>query len=93
MFEALLAMSIVCACMYMPLRGKTYQQLSLGQQKRVEKNYNQYMRTRKGMQTPNMTIEDYMPIVQKQGMTYLIMAIVLLPIYVLIVMYLYSSMF
>jgi len=78
--------------MYMPLRGKTFYQLSPKQQASVGKNFNKYMMTKKGQLTPNMSIEEYLPILQKQGLTYLIMAFVILPIYVLVVYFLYSSM-
>ena len=93
MLEVLLVLSIVYACMFMPLRGKSFQQLSAKQQERVGKNYNKYMTSKKGMQTPNMSIEEYLPILQKQGLTYLILAIVVLPIYILVVSYVYSGMF
>ena len=93
MLEVVLIMCIVYACMYMPLRGKTLQQLSPKQQATVGKNFSKYMLTKKGKQTPNMSIEEYLPIIQKQGLTFLIMAVIILPIYVLIVMFLYSSMF
>ena len=93
MLEVLLFMSIYYACMYMPLRGKAFCQLSENQQSRVEKGYNKYMRTRKGRTNPNMSIEDeYLPMLQKSGMTYLIMAIVIFPIYCLVMVYLFSTM-
>jgi len=37
MLEAITIMSIVFACLYFPLRGKTYEELSEGQAKRVQK--------------------------------------------------------
>ena len=89
MLEALLIFSIIYACSYMPLRGKIFSQLKPKQQKKVEKNYGKYMQTKKGKQTPDMTVEEYLPIIQKQGLTYLIMAIVVAPIYVLAVMFIY----
>ena len=91
MLEVLLIMSIVYACMLMPLRGKTFYDLTPKQQKRVEKNFNRYMRTRKGQQTPDMKIEEYLPILQKQALTYLIMAIVIFPIYILIIFSLFQN--
>ena len=93
MLEALLIMSIFYACLYMPLRGKTFQQLSAKQQARVGKNYDNYMKTKKAKQTPDMSIEDYLPILQKQAITYVIMAIVILPIYILVVSYVYPGLF
>ena len=93
MLEVLLIMSIVYACMYMPFRGKTLEQLSPKQQATVEKNFSRYMLTKKGKQNPNMSIVEYLPILQKQGLTFLIMAIIILPVYILVVVYLYSSMF
>ena len=89
MLEVLLIASIIYACLLMPLRGKTFYQLNQAQQKRVEKNYRKYMNSRKGRQTPYMTIEQYLPILQKQALTYLIMAIVILPIYAFFVYSMY----
>ena len=93
MLEALLIMSIVYACMYMPLRGKAFDSLTPGQLKKVEKNYKQYMKSKKGKQNPDMSIEDYFPIIQKQGLTYLIMALVVLPIYIIVLIMVYPGMF
>jgi len=93
MLEVLLIMSIVYACLYMPLRGKTLQQLSLKQQERVGKSFKTYMATKKGKKNPDMSIEEYLPILQKQGLTYLIVAIVILPIYIVVVSFVYSGMF
>jgi hypothetical protein len=90
MLEAILIMCIVYACQLMPLRGKTFYQLTPKQQQRVDKNFRTYMTTKKGKLTPNMNIEEYLPILQKQAITYLIMAIVVLPIYVLVVFAVYS---
>lgn len=91
MLEALLIVSIVYACMYMPLRGKDFSSLNPAQQARVEKSFSQYMRTKKGKQAPDMKIEEYLPVLQKQGLTYLIMAIVVLPIYLLAIFTLYPQ--
>ena len=85
MLEVLLIMSIAYAIMYMPLRGKDFSHLTPKQQEKVEKNYTKYMKTRKGQKTPDMLVEDYLHILQKQAMTYVIMAIVLLPIYIFFV--------
>ena len=65
----------------MPLRGKEFDQLNPSQQRRVEKNFDRYMKSLKGRKTPDMEIREFLPILQKQAMTYLIMAIVILPIY------------
>ena len=86
-------MSIIYACLYLPLRGKDYSELKPNQQKRVDKNYGNYMKSKKGQKTPDMTVEEYMPIIQKQGITFLIMALVTLPIYILAVSFLYSDFF
>ena len=92
MLEVLLIMSIVYACMYMPLRGKDFNNLSPKQQSKVGKSFEQYKRTRKGKQTPDMRIEEYLPILQKQAITYLIMAIVILPIYIAAIFLLYPQL-
>ena len=86
-------MSIVYAIQLMPIRGKSLHQLNPAQMKRVEKFFQIYMRTRKGKQTPNMQMEEYLPILQKQALRYLIMAIVILPVYVAVVLAIYSPMF
>ena len=91
MLEAILIMSIVYACLYLPLRGKDFSQLTPKQQQRVEKHFVRHMKSRKGKQTPDMTIEEFLPIIQKQGLTYLIMAIVVAPIYVLVVFLFYFA--
>ena len=93
MLEVLLIMSVIYACMYMPLRGKTFDMLTVSQQKKVQKSYTTYMKSRKGKQNPNMKVDEYLPILQKQAMTYLIMAVVILPIYIAVVALLYSPMF
>ena len=80
MLEVLLIMFTVYACLLMPLRGKEFNQLTPKQQQRVEKHYRQYMFTLKGRKTPNLTIEEYLPILHKQAITYLIWAIVLFPL-------------
>ena len=93
MLEALLIISIIYTCLYMPLRGKTFQQLSAKQQARVGKNFKAYMATKKGNMNPDMSIEEYLPVLQKQGIKYLILAIVVLPIYIVVVSFIYSGMF
>ena len=92
MLEGILIACIVYACMLMPLRGKTFQQLKPSQQKTVEKNYLAYMKTKKGKQTPYMSIEEYLPILQKQALSYLIWAIAMVPIYFLAILILYPLM-
>ena len=93
MLEAFLIMSIVYACLYMPLRGKEFESLCEKHKKRVEKNFSRYQKTRKGKQNPDMTAEEYLPILQKQGPRFLIAAIVIFPIYLLIVVSVYAQMF
>ena len=93
MLEVLLIMSIVYACLLMPLRGKEFQQLSQKQQQRVSKHYSKHMATKKGKMTPGMTVEQYLPIMQKQAITYLVMALIIFPIYVLAIYFLYSPIF
>jgi len=93
MLEVILVMSIVFACLYMPLRGKTLQQLSPKQHERVLKSFKTYRTTKKGKLTPDMSVEEYLPILQKQGLTYLIVAIVGLPIYIAVFVFLYSGIF
>ncbi|MCL2060025.1 MAG: hypothetical protein FWH01_13400 [Oscillospiraceae bacterium] len=76
----------------MPLRKKSFDTLTPKQLKTVDKNYTRYMKSRKGKQTPDMTIEEYLPIIQKQALTYLIMAAIVLPIYIIVLMVLYPQM-
>jgi hypothetical protein len=91
MLEGILIVCIVYACMYMPLRGKTFALLTPSQQQKVEKNYNRYMNSIKGRQNPSLKIEEYLPIIQKQALVYLITAIVVLPIYILAIVFVYSG--
>ena len=91
MLEAILIMSIVYACMLLPLRGKSFEQLSDAQKTRVQNNFKKYLTTKKGKETPNMTVEEYLPILAKQGIVYLIVAIVMIPIYILAVLFLYRN--
>ena len=57
------------------------------------KNYANYMRTKKGQKTPDLTIQEYLPILAKQGKTYLVMAIVMVPIYIIAVIFICSRIF
>lgn len=88
MLEVLIIFSIVYACMLMPLRGKTFEELTAAQKQRVDKYYYRYMRTRKGRKTP-VSITEYLPILQKQALVYLIMAICLVPLYIIILIFVY----
>ena len=85
MLEVVLIMCIVQACLFMPLRGKDFEQLSPAQQQRVEKNFDKYMRTRRGKKNPYMGIEEYLTILQRNGLVSLIAAIVVLPAYVYVI--------
>ena len=92
MLEGLLIVNIVYVCLLMPLRGKDFQQLNFRQQRRVRKSFMKYRNTRKGRKNPYMTEEEYLPILQKQGLTYLITAIIILPVYVFAIFALYTPM-
>lgn len=91
MLEAILVVFIIYTCMQMPLRGKTFQQLTPKQQQLVEKNYQRYMVSGKGRQTPNMRIEEYLPILQKQAPMYLVGVVVVLIIYILFIYNVYLA--
>ena len=93
MLEVLIIMSIVYAVMFMPLRGKPFAELSEPQKQKVHTYYVKYMRTRKGQKTPNLTIEEYLPLIQKSGLIYLIVALCAIPVYVLVLLYLYPAVF
>ena len=93
MLEILLILSIFYACLFMPLRGKDFSQLTPAQQERVGRYYARFMRTRKGKRTPDMTVEKYLSVLQRQAITYLVMAIVILPVYIAFVAALYRPMF
>jgi len=92
MLEAVFILSIYYAITLMPLRGKTLSQLNPKQQQRVEKQFLAYMRTRKGQQTPNLRMEEYLLTLQKQGLQYLIAAIVIPPIWLLFALFVYPQM-
>ena len=93
MLEALLIMGIFYVCTLMPLRGKSFQQLTPKQLQTLEKHFNTYKRSKKGKQNPSMTNEEYLPIIQKQALNYLIMVAVILPIYLVVIATLYSQYF
>jgi len=93
MLEILLIMFIYYSCTLMPLRGMQFSELTPKQLKRVEKHFAKYRRTSKGRQNPDMQIEEYFPILQKQAKTYLISAIVIAPIYLAFVFVIYPQMF
>jgi len=93
MFEAILVVLIINAVLYMPMGGKRFEALSPAQQQRAIKNHTRYLNSKKGKLTPNMSIEEYLPTLQKQGRISMIAAIVMLPIYILIVVFYYSQIF
>jgi hypothetical protein len=91
MLEALLITCLVYGIRFMPFRGKSYMELSEKQRKILQEMHTKYMRTKKGQQTL-MTEESYLSVIQKNALTYLIMGIVLIPIYVVIVIYIYPTL-
>jgi len=76
----------------MPLRGKELPELTHKQANRVGKNFEIYKASRKGRQNPDMTIEEYLPILQKQAITSLWAAIGLIPFYIWVVASFYSQL-
>jgi len=88
MIEGILIACIIMVCRIFPMRGKTLEQLSEAQHKWLMKQYTKYMKTRKGRSTPDMTVNQYLTIIQKQALKYLITLIVLAPIYILAMMFL-----
>ena len=92
MLEALLVISIVYAIMLWPYRGKSFHELTPKQQAGVVKRRDAYLKTRKGKQTPQMSVDEYLPVIQKQALTYLILAIVILPIYIVVLITIYPSL-
>ena len=92
MLEVLIVVCIFQAIQLMPLRGKTFEGLTLKQQQKVEKNLQNYKKTLKGRKTPEMTVEEYMPIIQKQALNSVIAVVVLVPIYLVILVSIYPTM-
>ena len=93
MYEAILVMSIYYVCTLMPLRGKDFTQLTAKQQQRVYKQYQAYMASGKGKKTPQMQIQEYLPILQKRALTFLILAIILAVLYIFLIIFIYGPMF
>jgi len=85
MLEIYLIKFIINVCLLMPLREKTMDQLNHTQEQRLINHYNKYMNTQKGQATPDMTVEEYLPILQKQAISYLIGALIILPLYLIII--------
>jgi len=73
----------------MPLRNKSFDELSPAQQKRVNKYFATYKRG-KGRNNPNMTAEEYLPVLQTHAVRYLIGFFVGLPVYILLLMAIFS---
>jgi hypothetical protein len=85
MLEFYLIKFVINVCLFMPLRGKTMDQLNHTQEQRLINHYIKYMKTKKGQATPDMTVEDYLPILQKQAISYLMGALIILPFYLIII--------
>jgi len=73
----------------MPLKDKDFADLTPTQQKRVEKYFATYKRG-KGRNNPNITVEEYLPVLQAHAARYLIGFLVGLPFYILILIFLFS---
>ncbi|MCL2798569.1 MAG: hypothetical protein FWD58_11085 [Firmicutes bacterium] len=82
MFEALLIMSFVYAGLYLPFRGKTLNQLSESQLARLRKQYARYVIQcdRKGK--PYVLEEQYISKLGTQGLIYLVVALIMVPVYI-----------
>jgi len=96
MLEVILIVSLINACLNMPLRGKTIATLSDGQRQRMQRLHEKYMMSSKGRSRP-MTAEEFLKSQQRQGLGWLITFLVLLPIYVgvmfLFIMFVFPYMF
>ncbi|MCL2521957.1 MAG: hypothetical protein FWE36_03755 [Erysipelotrichales bacterium] len=92
MFEILIVICFYNAFKFMPLRKKSYKELSQQQYLMLQKQYSKYSKTRKGKNNPRK-IESYFIDLQKQAMVYLIMGISLIVIYIplLIIIFIYGS--
>lgn len=91
MIEGMIIGLIVVACMYLPLRGKTLESLNPKQRMKLDKQFAVYQHSKKGRQTPEMTVGEYLPILAKKGLNSLIAALIILPIYVLLIMVMLSG--
>ena len=91
--ELFLILNIIFAILFMPLRGKTFDELSEKKQKRLERGLYNYKRTKKGENHQDMTAYDYLPILQKRGLSSLIWAICLFAVCLLLWIFVYPAIF
>ena len=75
LLEIGMILMIVDICKILRLKGKTFEQFTPAQQKYAGKFFAKYMKTRKGKKNPGMTINEYLPILQKIGLQYIIFVI------------------
>ncbi|MDR3021175.1 MAG: hypothetical protein LBU60_00645 [Clostridiales bacterium] len=97
MFEGMLIVCWIYACLFLPMKGKNIAELSDKQSLRLDNSYKRY-KTRmdrklsRNTQAKVMTKEEYLISLGKQGLTYLIFGIILIPIYILVIVFLYPRM-
>ena len=92
MLEALVIMFLIAAIKNMPLRGKTLDQLSEKQREKLEKNFSKQKNMKKSKLAPDMTLEGFLPVAQKQGLSSLIGFFVTLALWVLVLLYVYPNL-
>ena len=92
MFEFLIIFSLIRGFSLKSLSGKEFQQLSQQEMEKVQKEYHKvYAKFFKKNQMPPETIEQYFPKLQKQAKSSLIIGFVLIPLYIALLYWIFST--
>lgn len=93
MLDIIIIVCLVKGLMLKSLFGKSFQELSQQDMEKLQKNYNNKYRSfvNRGAQPP-VTLEQYLPMLQKTGKNFFIAIAVLVPIYLIFVIALIAMM-
>ncbi|MCL2540124.1 MAG: hypothetical protein FWE53_01665 [Firmicutes bacterium] len=87
-----LPVSVTFTCLFFPLRKKNLKELSPKQKKMAGQSFDRFKNSKKGKKTPDLKIEQYLPILAKRGKKYLIVSIVF-AVYLIAAIGLYAGVF
>ncbi len=89
MLEAMIFLCLYYAATLFPLRGKELSNLTPAEMAKVQKQYIAYTRRRK---YKDISMEEFYPKLQKQGMTYLIIGLIMIPVYIAVLAFVYPAL-
>jgi hypothetical protein len=91
MLEIIIILCLINGFSAKSMFGKDFHALTQAEMQKLENKYRQtYAKFIKKGQEPPMTIEQYLPIMQKQGKTSLTVGFVLIPVYALLLIVFFS---